>query len=433
MNRSLGCVIVFLVSSLFRAQIDAASPLHQPQGGSAPGTSQVIQVTPQASSQFPPSEELKTAMMPFDQARRQPDDLTDADRLALKVGRNRAAAACLRTSPQAGTVALAPAELLALARLCLLGQQFQQAQKASTRYLQLDMKDGRRTAQELLTQAFLGMHDTGNAAIQVRSLLGEATYDASLQSLLMQVIGAGALRGGDWMHLTRDLCAAEMSNSLKQLEAGNGFPGVDSPPPSQLYRDTLVCVRVSLLLHDAIDSKTLGRVRDLPASLAWRSSAEQVPMQNALERFDSEQKRTPVLQIRGEHIAKSGAIAARSLDLQHGSFLLVPSTLWASDTVRVLSDLVSAAPHLPIYMLTSWAANTGGADQLDPQTLVGLRGLASQVLPGVSVVIVPDQILQRFHLDVYPCAIAVTDGTVRVSTILDSETAERLALIPSAS
>ncbi len=429
MHQLVASAVALLASTMVWAQSGATASLDQQQTRGNAGSAQVVQPGPRISPQLTPSEELKSAMIPFDQARRQPDDLTEADVLALRVGRNQAAPACVRIHAD-GTANIAPAELLALSRLCLFGHQFLQARNAATQYLQLELEPDRRTAKELLTQAFLGLHDTSNAAVQVRSLLGETTYDASLHTLLMQVIGTGALRQGDWLHLTDDLCAAEISDSLKQLEAGTGFPGADASSPGQLYRDTLTCVRVIALVHDPVSTSTLARARDLPSSPGWHASAEQLPMQMALERFDLEQKQSPVLRIDAKKIGRSGPETPRLLDLQHGSFLLVPSTLWAADTARLVSDLVSAAPSLPIYLLTSWAANTGGRDQPDPQTLAGLRGLAAQIPSRVSVLIVPDQILKQFHIDVYPAAITGIDGTVKLDTALDSETAERMTLIP---
>ena len=204
-----------LLSTIVQAQPGGAPASQISNDRSVDVAAQSERTPERAGVGLAPSEGLKRAMMPFDQAKRQSDDLTDADRLALKVGGSRAAASCLRVTPEDVTAMPEPAELLALARLCLFGRQFPQAQKAATRYLQLDLAIGRRSARELLTQAFLGLHDTSNAAIQVRSLLNETSYDASLHTLLMQVVGAGALRRGDWMHLTLDLCAAEISHGFE--------------------------------------------------------------------------------------------------------------------------------------------------------------------------------------------------------------------------
>lgn len=153
-------------------------------------------------------------------------------------------------------------------------------------------------------------------------------------------------------------------------------------------------------------------------------------MELALARFNSEQKTSPVLQTRGEHIGKSGLPAPRRLNFAHGSLLLVPFTLWATDTVRVFSDFASVAPSLPITLLTSWAANSGSSDQPDPQALAGLRESAAQIPPAGTVLVVSDHVLQSFHLDVHPAAITLTRETLRVSTPLDNETAERMTLIP---
>ena len=419
-----------LMSISVQAQLHGAPRSQGSRVDSANETSQAIGGSDQPSAKLAPSEELKAAMMPFDQARHQSDDLTEADKLALKVGRGRAAASCAGTTVESVTAAAGPAELLALARLCLFGQQFARAQTAATRYLQLDLTVGRRSAEELLTQAFLGLHDASNAAIQVRSLLSEVSYDGSLQTLLMEVVGTGALRQGDWMHLTQDLCSAEIRNGLKQLDTGSSFPESDGPSPSQLYRDTLFCVNVLTLLHSPPSPEVMEDVRHVLTLPAWQVSAEHKPMEEALERCDAEQKRSPVPQLRGVQIGRSGVAVPRSLSLQHGSVLLIPSMLWASDTVRIVSDLASAAPALPIYLVTSWAGNTGGSDQPNPQTTAQLRELAAQLSSKISILVVPDQVLQQFHLDVYPTAIAVVEGTVRAETPLTGETAERMALIP---
>src|ERR1700677_4554580 len=81
-----------------------------------------------------PSEAYKAALAPFQAARAQPDDLTDADRFALQIGIARASHDCRALSADASSVGGDEKELIALGELCLFGQEYAPARAALTKY-----------------------------------------------------------------------------------------------------------------------------------------------------------------------------------------------------------------------------------------------------------------------------------------------------------
>ncbi len=222
----------------------------------------------QQPAQMPPSEELKAATAPFEAARAQPDDLTDADRLALRVGVSRSAQACLALQPSLASLSSQSDELLAFSRLCIFGQQFEPARQGAVQYLTLPATPKREMALLLLVQAFLG--------------------------------------------------------------------------------------------------------------------------------------------------------------LGYGTVLLVPFTLWAPSTLATVRSLPTTAVRQPVYLVTSWSANTGGVDKETPELLAALRDYARALPKHVSIFIVPKALLEQFHADVFPTAIVIRDGMVQANVPLVGEAAERI-------
>src|SRR5580658_6959142 len=111
----------------------------------------------QAGSQLSPSEALQAAMDPFTQARSQDNDLTDADTLALSLGMARASRDCIALSEDSKPFADNPNQRLTLGRLCLFGQQFEQARASLVEYLALPSPPEREAALILLVRAYLGL------------------------------------------------------------------------------------------------------------------------------------------------------------------------------------------------------------------------------------------------------------------------------------
>jgi hypothetical protein len=137
-----------------------------------------------------PSEAYKAALAPFNAAKAQPDDLTEADRFALEDGMALASRDCLAISANPSTFATNETELLALSQLCIFGQQYEPARSTLVTYLGLPNPAERKLALVLLVRAFLGLNQPDSAEPQVRSLLRDYPYDAQTHFAIDQVLDA---------------------------------------------------------------------------------------------------------------------------------------------------------------------------------------------------------------------------------------------------
>jgi hypothetical protein len=143
----------------------------------------------QAQAQSP-SEAYKAAMAPFMAAKAQPDDLTDANKFALGIGKAQASRDCIALSADMSAFATNEKELIALGELCIFGEQYELARAALVKYLALPEPPERKLALVLLVRALLGLNEPDGAELQVRSLRQDYPYDAQIHFAIDQVIDA---------------------------------------------------------------------------------------------------------------------------------------------------------------------------------------------------------------------------------------------------
>jgi hypothetical protein len=117
----------------------------------------------------------------------------------------------------------------------------------------------------------------------------------------------------------------------------------------------------------------------------------------------------------------------------HGAVLLVPFTLWSPSAPEMVRDLVKFLPSQSIYAITSWHMNTGRDDVRSNDVLAALRSFQKSFPAKVSLLVVPNTVLNTLQSDVFPAAILMRDGTVLANLPLNSEGAERLILNASGS
>ena len=90
--------------------------------------------------------------------------------------------------------------------------------------------------------------------------------------------------------------------------------------------------------------------------------------------------------------------------------------------------VLSGAPKQELALVTSWAANTGSADRETPEILTALRAFARALPPGSSLLVVPDEVLQSFHADVFPGAVVLVGGQVTADLPLVGNVGRELVL-----
>jgi hypothetical protein len=378
---------------------------------------------------LPPSAAYAAALAPFNAARAQPDDLTEADSLALSLGIVHASKDCLALAPKTVTYAAQPEELLAMARLCIFGAQFEPARVALVQYLALPLPPERELAYLLLVRAWLGLKAPGSAEPELRTLLTDYPYDAqihfSIDSMIEAEEGLPGLNSN-----AQELCGKQTAATLPLLEAGKALSGRDgSATADRLYADALRCEVLGRMTGGVRDVKTMERLTAVVQSPAWQNTAELAPMQAALARTQMLGDATPLTALHGEMILPAGKTAAHTVPLVHGEVVLMPFTLWAPSAPNVVKTLALSAPLQTIYAVTSWHANSGGADAASPQLLAALEGWQKGLPPHVRLMVVPDMELQRLQIDAYPAGLVLRNGIVVSNSVLDSEGAERLMLL----
>jgi hypothetical protein len=354
--------------------------------------------------------------------------MTQADLLALGIGVSRAGQACLRLEPALKEFEKTPDELLALARLCLFGRQYEPARQAAVRYLALAAPPEREKAILLLSEAFLKLNDPLNAASQVFSLEQNYPYDAQIHYAADQVINAGALYN-EANYSVIELCDNQLKNTLPLLENGKGLLGKEgSATPGMLFADAVRCLAIARYLREGSAQTTATRLERIVQLPAWQKTAELAAMQSALARAEMAGKPAPSEIISGKLISSAGPLRPARVVLAHGTSLLVPFALWTPSALSIVQDFHRTAPRQKIYLLTSWTANTGLADEASKELLDSLRSTAKTLPTQISILVVPDAVLQQFHADAFPAAIIVRDGVVQANLPLDGDAAKRLSL-----
>ena len=385
------------------------------------------------STPLSPSEAYKAALAPFNAAKAQRDDLTDADKFALGIGMAQAARGCLALSADPSGFASDAKELLALGQLCIFGQKYEPAHAALVKYLALPQPPERKLALVLLVRALIGLGDPDQADLQVSTLLNDYPYDAQTHFVIDQVIDALESEGGNAKAPVPraqllPLCDTQRALTFPLLTSGKGIEGKEiSASPSVLFADAIRCVALAAETGQPTAQDTMHQLAAIAQQPAWAGTAELAPMQAALARQQMVGARVPLASLHGQMLG-TNTLLPRTLALTRGTVLLLPFTLWAPSTPDVVGDLAKFALQQPIYAITSWSANTGREDVPSNEILSALRLWRQSLPPHVSMLIVPDAELSAFHIDSFPAGIAIRDGVVRSNSILSSQGAEHMLL-----
>jgi hypothetical protein len=373
-----------------------------------------------------PSEAYKAAMAPFNAARAQSADLTDADKLALGIGMADASRNCRALSRDSSAYATDPKELLALSQLCIFGQQYEPARATLVRYLAVPAPPEKKLALVLLVRALLGLDAPSSAEAEVRWLLRDYPYDAQIHFAIDQVIDGLEGENPGFNQLALQLCATQNAVTLPLLMSGQAFEGKDiNASPSVLFADAMRCAALTAEFGKGTTQDTLPKLTAIAQQPGWAQTADLAPMQAALARQTAVGGRVPLSRLHGHSISNS-VLLSRSISLVGGTIVLVPFTLWAPSAPDVVFDLARFAPQQPIYIITSWRANTGREDVPSHEILLALNSWRQNLPRHVSMLIVPDVELRAFHADSFPSGIVISGGVVRWNSVLSSRGAERM-------
>lgn len=378
---------------------------------------------PQEDTPLPPTEALKSALAPYAATRNQPNDLTDADKVALGIGMAQAAHDCRALSTHTAAFASNADELIALGQLCIFGQEFELGRAVLVDYLALPKPPEREKALLLLVRALLGLKQPESAEPQLRLLLRDYPYDAPIHFAIDQVIDQLEDNEPDSDTDALQLCATQNAATLPLLANGRDLKGKDGDASAAtLFEDA---VRCAALAHAHGKPDGLEQLSAITQEPSWSGTADLAPMRAALERQQMVGRNATLPSLHGR-LVKQSALVPRTVSLRHGTVLLVPFALWSPNTVSVLLDLARSVPQQPIYAITSWRANSGGDDVPSRRVLEGLRSWQRSMPGRVAILIVPQLELDSFYADSFPAGILIRDRTVLSNSVLSGGGAERL-------
>jgi hypothetical protein len=375
-----------------------------------------------------PSEAYKAALLPLKAARAQQNDLTEADKFALGVGMAMASRDCLALSADVSALATNAKELLSLGELCLFGEQFEPARASLTKYLVLPDALDKRQALILLVRAHLGLNQPASAAAEIRSLLSDYPYDAQIHLAVSQVIDAAEGVDATFDKLALHLCETQSAITLPLLVSGKAIEGKDiSVSSSALFADAVRCATLSGNPGKDAAPTMMQKLVEVAQQESWTGTADLAPMQAALARQRMVGSKVPLDSLHGNAITHN-TLLLRTVQLAHGTVLLLPFTLWSPGAPSVVRDMAKYSAQHRIYAITSWRANTGREDVPTDQTRDALREWQRTLPPTVSVLVVPDSELKVFHADSFPAGIVIRDGFVSSNAVLSTQGSERLFL-----
>ena len=396
-----------------------------------------------------PGDAYAYAMQPFTNARNASDDLTEADKWALRIGIVRAKEQCARLARQT----LEGEDLLAMGKLCVFGQEFEAARQVLIAYLGLPQMKAPEVGRLLLIRAFLGLHSVTSAESQIESLLSLYPYDASIHLGIDMIIDvAYASDSTENLDVVARMNEQQLPHILEALAHGGSLhSNGDAVDPAMLVRDALRCADARRRAHqpDAADG-IVTQVKTLVAADAIVHSADYPAIEDALTRYAMFQTSSPVRALRGTELLSSGATVPHSVllyDANPAAHRIVrgsgnhTATRTPNDRTLVLVFSLAGpasagaiqkamdqlahdkfTPGLKVVAVTSFAANIG-EDAPNATVFAALRTFRSQLLPKLPVMIVPDTLLKPFAIDGWPAAI-LFDGQGRIlwlNTVSGSE------------
>jgi hypothetical protein len=189
------------------------------QAQTAPSTEQTSAAqTPAAQPMERPGNVYKELMQPLDQVRSSMDNWSPAELAALAAGVKRAQEFC----GQVAAASVTGDDLYQLARVCLVGQRWNDADAAASAYIKSASQPYQAQAYAIRVNALLNLKDTTMAVEVARSMLHSVPYDATVDQSMAYLIHFLAMSLDDGaLPLARErqpflLTALESGSAIKE-------------------------------------------------------------------------------------------------------------------------------------------------------------------------------------------------------------------------
>ncbi|UWZ83507.1 peroxiredoxin family protein [Occallatibacter riparius] len=217
---------------------------------------------PQVSPSLTPGALYKQAMHPLEVVRSSMNNWSDSETAAFLVGVRMAKDACEQTPPEN----YSGQDLYDLARLCSLGQDWNAANTAATRYLDSRAEPFRTQAYALSINALMHLNGTDLAVTTANTMMENQPYDAEVAYAVRYLKDALEQKGSPE---AVPLAENEHARIVKALEAGVALKAVHGDAVMSLgvlYESAMDLAFWQRYRHD--DAAAAATVKDIDDALA---------------------------------------------------------------------------------------------------------------------------------------------------------------------
>lgn len=375
-----------------------------------------------------PAQIYDRAMQPVEIVRRSPNNVTDSEVAAWGVAVVTAAHACADRKVED----FSGEDLFHYARLCQLGQQYDLATGAATKYL----KDGNSTSAEsaraLIVRAQLSAGNTLRSEQAAYDLMRNHPYDGTVHTMVQEVIMS--LAATDAMENALRLVEMRSEPLMAAMREGKGLAlheGSYRVPQSVLVRDALSAAYFYRAENriggaQAKAQSLIDTIRQIVSDTAGSAAPlEREAMSSAIQRADLLNAPVPEVPIEASSLPKT-AHPLTSIAYEKKVTVLAFYAPWSPQRKAMFELLGSIARDYKIFPVQIFAISTPMAatgDVAAPPADV-LSSLVHQfdVEPApVPIVVTADDAAHAFAVDDWPMfAVIDTDGKVRFLDTLSS-------------
>jgi len=402
-HRSLALCATLLLSCLLSAQEPA---LQQPGPKAKP-----------ASVPESPADVYQRAMQPVEIVRRSLNNVTDSEIAAWGVAVVTAAHEC---SPRK-IEEFSGEDLFHFARLCQLGQQYEDANDAAAKYLRDGNTTSAESARALIVRAHLSAGNLLRAERGAYDLMRNHPYDGTVHAMVQEVIMA--LAATDAVENALRMVSQRSESLMTALRAGGGLAlheGSYRVPHSTLVRDALTAVYLYRAENRVEGVQASARalvdsvrqiVNDTAASV---SPLERDTMQAALRRAEMLTVDAPALPVAASSLAKTARPLAE-VTYEKNITVLAFYAPWSPQRAPMFELLASISHDYKIFPVQIFAVSTPGIATGDvtanpAEVLAKLVEQFGKSGSPVPVLVAADTATRNFAIDDWP-TFAVVDPT----------------------
>lgn len=379
-----------------------------------PKPQSVPELTPES-----PADLYLRAMQPVEIVRRSPNNITDSEMAAWGVAVSAAAHACAERKIEE----FKGEDLFHFARLCQLGQQYEDAYVIARNYVNGGNTQSLESARALMLRASLSGNNLVRAERAALELLHNHPYDGTVHTLIQETIMT--LASVDAAENALRFVDERRDGLMNALRAGGGLPlheGSYRVPQSTLVRDALSAVYLYRLETRMPEAPVLARTLLDSIRQAVADTGTSVPplereaMQAALRRAELLTTDAPVVSVAAASMAKPPLTA---ISYEGRVTLLAFYAPWSPQRAQMFELLANLARDyktfpVQIFALSTPTVATGDATAKALDVLARLLEPFGKTASPVPLVVAADSANQEFAIDDWPMfAVIDTQGKLR--------------------